>query len=56
MRSLNRYEGRSGGDCSVASPWVCGMTCAGQHAIHYTLKQRKPNFHAHGGNEEEAEE
>lgn len=27
MRSLNRYDGRSGGVCSVASPDSAGMTC-----------------------------
>ena len=27
MRSLKRYEGKSGGVCSVASPDSCGTTC-----------------------------
>ena len=29
MRSLKRYDGRSGGVWSVASPWSWGMTCRG---------------------------
>lgn len=29
MRSLNRYDGRSGGVCSVASPASMGITCGG---------------------------
>ncbi len=47
MRSLKRYEGRSGGVCWVASPASCGITCDVVHdmsadfLVHQMRKQEQ---------------
>lgn len=46
MRSLNRYEGRSGGDCFDASPIVDGITWTGYASTLWFSEQELNNPHS----------